>query len=118
MYRESPSVECGKVYGGLPEIWMVLKVKPLASFGSHEHLYGEQSEQMLGPVWQKARNDTWRPLLGHRAPRNHGALKGTAYGWTSLDARYGVKSLHAGMPLPLAWEEFCMIACTPAGLSF
>src|SRR5262245_1949252 len=85
---------------------------------THEHLYGEQPEQMLGPVWQKARNGTWRPLLGHRAPRNHGALKGTAYSWTSRDARYGVKSLHAGMPLPLAWEEFRMIACTPAGLSF
>jgi len=29
-----------------------------------EPMYADQPEQVLGPVWQKARNDTWRALLG------------------------------------------------------
>ena len=31
---------------------------------THEPMYADQPEQVLGPVWQKARNDTWRTLLG------------------------------------------------------
>jgi hypothetical protein len=31
---------------------------------THEAQYLDQPERVLGPVWQKARNDTWRPLLG------------------------------------------------------
>jgi hypothetical protein len=29
-----------------------------------EPMYAAQPERVLGPVWQKARNDTWRALLG------------------------------------------------------
>ena len=31
---------------------------------THEPMCADQPEQVLGPVWQKARNDTWRPLFG------------------------------------------------------
>jgi len=31
---------------------------------THEAQYIDQPERVLGPVWQKARNDTSRPLLG------------------------------------------------------
>ena len=31
---------------------------------THEAHYTDQPERVLEPVWQKARNDTWRPLLG------------------------------------------------------
>jgi hypothetical protein len=30
---------------------------------THETQYRDQLERVLGPVWQKARNDTLRPLL-------------------------------------------------------
>jgi hypothetical protein len=30
---------------------------------THEAQYLDEPERVLGPVWQKARNDTWRPLL-------------------------------------------------------
>jgi hypothetical protein len=35
---------------------------------THEAQYINQPERVLGPIWQKARNDTWRPLLGHITP--------------------------------------------------
>jgi hypothetical protein len=30
---------------------------------THESQYLHQPERVLGPIWQKARNDTWRPLM-------------------------------------------------------
>ena len=30
-----------------------------------EPMYAVEPERVLGPVWQKARNDTWRALLDH-----------------------------------------------------
>jgi hypothetical protein len=30
---------------------------------THEAQYSDEPERVFGPVWQKARNDTWRPLL-------------------------------------------------------
>jgi hypothetical protein len=33
-----------------------------------EGQYCEEPEKILGPVWQKARNDPWRPLLNEKTP--------------------------------------------------
>jgi hypothetical protein len=35
---------------------------------THEAQYLDKPEQVLESVWQKARNDTWRPLLGLKTP--------------------------------------------------
>jgi hypothetical protein len=35
---------------------------------THEALYLDQAERVIEAVWQKARNDTWRPLLDNTTP--------------------------------------------------
>jgi Replication-relaxation len=35
---------------------------------THESQYIDQPERVLGPIWQKARNDLWRPLLNDTTP--------------------------------------------------
>ena len=38
---------------------------------THEAHYLDQPERVLEAVWQKARNDTWRPLLGEKGQTQH-----------------------------------------------